>query len=148
MDIAYRKAVREDIPAIEELFAEMLKSVNGCENVGGYKDGYLDKFFSESGDVIYVSEAEGRVIGYISVESHDGFIYLDDLSVAEKSRGSGIGTRLIELAERYGTDKSVRSAVLHVEKSNKKAHRLYTKLGYTVSADEGSRYRMEKQIQR
>ena len=148
MDIVYRKAVRGDIPAIEKLFMEMLRSVNSCEDAAGYEDRYLNKFFSESGGVIYVSEAEGGVIGYISVELHDSFIYLDDLSVAEKSRGKGIGTKLIEFAERYGRDKSVVTAVLHVEKSNEKAYRLYTRLGYAVTADEGSRYRMAKQIQR
>ena len=141
MDIVYRKAVRGDIPAIEKLFMEMLRSVNSCEDAAGYEEGYLNKFFSESGGVIYVSEAEGGVIGYISVELHDSFIYLDD-------RGKGIGTKLIEFAERYGRDKSVVTAVLHVEKSNKKAYRLYTRLGYAVSADEDRRYRMAKQIQR
>lgn len=43
---------------------------------------------------------------------------------------------------------SVKSAVLHVEKSNEGAYRLYTRLGYTVSADENSRFRMAKQLQR
>lgn len=147
-DIEYRKAVPSDIPAIEELFAEMLKSVGDYDETAGYESGYLDRFFTGSGNVIYAAEAEGRVIGYISVELHDSFIYLDDLSVSERYRSCGIGSKLIALAEKHGGEMSALSAVLHVEKSNDGALRLYKRLGYTTVADEESRFRMEKQLQR
>jgi ribosomal protein S18 acetylase RimI-like enzyme len=148
MDISYRQADREDIPAIEELFTAMLQSVNSSDEAEGYEAGYLEKFFSGSNDIIYTAVVYGRVIGYISVEAYPDHVYLDDLSVSEEYRGCGVGTRLIELAEKHGTAISAKLSVLHVEKSNEKAYRLYSRLGYNVSAEEGSRYRMAKQLQR
>ena len=34
------------------------------------EEGYLDKFFEGNGDRVYVAEADGKVIGYISIEEH------------------------------------------------------------------------------
>ncbi|MBO4523066.1 GNAT family N-acetyltransferase [Ruminococcus sp.] len=148
MSIVFRKAVHNDIPTIEELFKSMLMSVNGCAETDAYEKGYLDKFFSDSSDVIYVSESEGRVIGYISIEVYPDHIYIDDLSVNEKYRDNGIGTKLIALAEKYGAERDIFCVMLHVEILNEKAFRLYNRLGYTVHSTEGNRYRMAKQLQR
>ena len=148
MSIVFRKSVRNDIPAIEELFKSMLMSVNGCAETYAYEKGYLDKFFSDRSDIIYVSESKGSVIGYISIEVYPDHIYIDDLSVNERYRNSGIGTKLIALAEKYGAEKDIFSVMLHVEALNEKAFRLYNRLGYTVHSTEGNRYRMVKQLQR
>ena len=90
MNTVFRQAVREDIPVIEELFREMLRSVSGSANVEGYEEGYLDKFFSDSGDIIYAAEAEGRIVGYISVEACPDYIYLDDLSPRDTAAAGSV----------------------------------------------------------
>ena len=144
MNVTYRRAVSEDIPAIKRLFSEMLASV-GDEKTKGYEDGYLDKFFC-GGDVIYVAVSDGEVVGYISVELHRDFVYLDDLSVTKRFRGKGIGKKLIKFAERYAAASSVPAASLHVESTNTVARYLYQRLGYAVTATEESRFRMTKHI--
>ena len=146
MNVTYRRAVPADIPAIERLFAEMLASV-GDEETGGYESGYLDKFFG-GGDVICVAVSDGDVVGYVSVELYPDFVYLDDLSVTESFRGMGIGTKLIKFAERYAADSNVPMASLHVERSNTAARYLYQRLGYSVSGEEESRFRMIKHIRK
>ena len=146
MDVTYRRAVPADIPAIEQLFAEMLASV-GDEETGGYESGYLDKFFG-GGDVIYVAVSDGDAVGYISVELYPDFVYLDDLSVTERFRGKGIGTKLIKFAERYAADSNVPMTSLHVERSNTAARYLYQRLGYAVSGEEDDRFRMTKHIRK
>ncbi len=146
MDIIFRQAVCDDIPVIKELFSEMLRSV-GEEEADNYDVSYLE-FFSDNDDIIYAAEADGKVIGYLSVTVFTEYIYLDDFSVTEKYRGRGIGTKLIALAEKYGIEKKIPTAMLHVKCSNEKALRLYKRLGYTVSDDNGSRFRMTKQLQR
>jgi len=146
MNVTYRRAVPADIPAIEQLFAEMLASV-GDKGGGGYESGYLDKFFG-GGDVIYVAVSDGDVVGYISVELYPDFVYLDDLSVTERFRGKGIGTKLIKFAERYAADSNVPMTSLHVERSNTAARYLYQRLGYAVSGEEDDRFRMTKHIRK
>lgn len=144
--VSYRRAVPTDKPAIERLFEELLRTV-GDDGTEGYEEGYLDKFFG-GGDVIYVAVSEDKVVGYVSVELHSGFVYLDDISVTEKFRGMGIGTKLIGLAEWYAAERGVSSAVLHVERTNISARYFYQRLGYTVTDDEGSRFRMAKHIRK
>ena len=87
------------------------------------------------------------VFNHIKIDGGNVDALRDEINALPMFGMSG-GTKLIELAEKYGINKSVQSAVLHVEKSNEKAYRLYKRLGYTVAAVENSRFRMAKQLQR
>ena len=148
MDYVLRKAKPDDTIRIEELFVEMLKTIYHTDDVEGYEPGYLDKFFSDKEDWICVAEYENDVIAFLSIEVHrdEDFVYLDDLSVAEGCRNKGIGTKLIHAAEKYAEEIGLSKIVLHVEKANEDAYRLYSRLGYSVDADEGSRIRMNKSV--
>lgn len=143
--INIREAVPEDVPAIEELFAEMLRGIYPDSEPEPYEDGCLGKFF-RGRDKIYIAEINDYPAAYISVEVYDEYIYLDDFCVSAKYRGKGLGTALVRTAEKYAEDKNVPAAVLHVEKSNEGAYRLYKRLGYEVCADEGCRLRMKKDL--
>ena len=148
MKFVYRKAELSDSKRIEELFIEMLRTIYNTNDVDGYENGYLDKFFSESEDLIYVAELDKEVVAFLSIEVYkdDGYVYLDDLSVTEKYRDKGIGTKLISLAEDYSKDIGVSAIVFHVEKTNENAHKLYRKLGYMDNEDQGNRMRMVKEL--
>ncbi len=147
MGYKIRKAVSEDEQRIRELFIEMLQTIYHIEDVQDYEPGYLDKYWTDGEDVIFVSEDNG-VIAYLGVEVHredeEDFVYLDDLSVTEKYRSQGIGSALIHEAENYAKEKGVENILFHVEKSNTEAFRLYEKLGYKIFRDDGSRYLMKK----
>ena len=146
MDHVLRKARASDTVRIEELFAEMLKAVYHTDDAEGYDTGYLDKFFSASEDLIYVAEYENYVIAFLSIEVHrdEDYIYLDDFSVAEGYRNHGIGTKLIHAAEKYAKEIGITRIVLHVERTNTDAYRLYSRLGYSEDAFDGNRIRMKK----
>lgn len=151
MDHKIRDAVPSDAARIEELFVEMLRSVYHTEDVSGYEDGYLTKFFDGHEDRICLAEIGSSAAGYLSVEVHRekdsaDFIYLDDLSVSEPYRNNGIGTALIETAERYASALGISEIALHVEKANTAAFRLYTRLGFVVLHEEQNRLLMKKQI--
>ena len=142
MDWIIRKGISSDKKAIEDLFMDMLRTIYKTDDVEGYEEGYLDKFFDGSGDIIFVAEAEGKVIGYISVEEHRedrDFIYLDDFCVAGGFRGQGIGSKLLAAAENYAGEINIPAICLHVEKTNTAAMELYEKNGYKVFRDDGSR---------
>ena len=145
----FQKAVKEDKPEIEELFLQMLRSIYHREDVEGYEEGYLDKFFTDSGDWICVVKDADAVVAYLSMEVHRedvNYIYLDDLSVRGDYQSKGIGTRLIDTAEKYAKEIGFPAVVLHVEASNEGAYRLYRRLGYEVKREDGSRYLMVKEV--
>ena len=148
MSFLFRKAECSDSEKIAELFEEMLRTIYHTNDVEGYEDGYLDKFFSEGNDLIYVAEQEKEVVAFLSVEVYgeDGYIYLDDLSVTAKCRNKGLGTKLICMAEDYSESLGMKAIVFHVEKTNERAHQLYRKLGYSDNEVQGSRIRMVKEL--
>ena len=118
MEYKIRRAVPADEQRIRELFIEMLNAIYHTQDVKGYETGDLDKYWTQGEDTVYVAE-DNDVVAYLAVEVHrEGekeYVYLDDLSVAEKYRGQGIGSASFQLYER---------------------------LGYKVYRDDGNRYMM------
>ena len=132
------------------MYEEMLRTVYHTKDVEGYEDGYLDRFFSEGDDHIYVAGLGKTVVAFLSIEVYreDGYIYLDDFSVTAECRDKGIGTKLIGMAEDYTESTGISAIVLHVEKTNERAHQLYRKLGYSDNEDQGNRIRMVKEFRK
>ncbi|MBR4473080.1 MAG: GNAT family N-acetyltransferase [Oscillospiraceae bacterium] len=109
MGLVVRLAVPEDEERIRELFIEMLQTIYHTENVQGYENGYLDRFWSDNEDRIYVA-ADSSIEAFLSVEVYrepDNYIYLDDCSVTERYRSRGLGTRLIREAEAYAKERGM-----------------------------------------
>ena len=149
MDYRIRTAIPADETRIRELFLEMLQTIYGTQDVKGYKDGYLDKFWAGSEDRIFVAE-DNDVIAFLSVEVYSEpqkYIYLDDFSVTAAYRNRGIGQALIHTAEAYAKETGASAVLLHVEKTNESAMRLYEKLNYAVFRDDGSRLLLKKDIE-
>ena len=143
-----RKATKEDEKSIRSLFIEMLRTIYHTDDVKGYEDGYLDRYFNDGEDRIYVAD-DGRVIAFLSIEVHHedrDYLYLDDLSVTETCRNMGIGTRLIRKAESYAGEIKITAVLFHVEKTNTDALRLYERLGYQIFQDEDSRFLLKKDM--
>jgi len=143
------KAEKKDSNRINELFIEMLQTIYNTDQVDGYSDGDLDRFFDGRDEWISIAMDEDKIIAFLSIEVHheeEEYIYLDDLSVTKQYRNNGIGTKLIRNAEAYAKEISIPTVCLHVEKSNVAAYRLYERLGYKIYEDQGSRYLMIKEV--
>lgn len=146
MRYTIRTAVPADEKRIRELFLEMLRTITHTEDVEGYEDGYLDKFWSGNEHQIFVAEEED-VIAYLSVEvhhEHGDYLYLDDFSVTEAFRNKGIGKELLRTAESYAEKIHIPELYLHVEKTNERALRLYERSGYSICRDDKTRYLLKK----
>ncbi len=143
------KAEKKDSDRINELFIEMLQTIYHTDQVNGYGEGDLDRFFDGRDEWVSIAVDEGKIIAFLSIEVHheeEEYVYLDDLSVTEQYRNQGIGTTLIRNAEKYAKDINIHEICFHVEKSNTAAFRLYQRLGYEIYEDQGSRYLMMKHI--
>ena len=147
MGYRIRKAISDDGQRIRELFIEMLQTIYHTEEVEGYESGYLDRYWTNGEDELFVAE-DNEVVAYLAVEVHRedemDYVYLDDLSVTEKYRSQGIGSSLIHEAEAYSQEIGIQHILFHVEKSNTEAFRLYERLGYKIFRDDGNRYMMKK----
>ena len=149
MEARYRRAVPADRERINALFLEMLRSIYRTDPVRGYGEHDLDRFFDRGEDWICLAEEEGEVMAFLSIEVHreePDYLYLDDLSVTEASRSRGIGSRLIRIAEDYARELKIPALVLHVERENAGARRLYERLGYVLHGVDGTRIRMIKKL--
>ena len=148
MNYKIRIAVPADEDKIRALFLEMLRTICDTEQVDGYPDGYLDRFWAGGEDRIYVAE-DGDVVACLSVEVHDDhgkYLYLDDFSVTAACRGKGIGSALIRTAEALAAEVRAAAVLLHVNKTNSSAMRLYERSGYSIYRDDGPRFLMKKDI--
>ncbi len=149
MNYRIRTAVPADEKKIRELFLEMLRTIYHTDDVKGYGDGALNKYWSESRDRIYVAE-DVQVVAFLSMEVHHDpadYIYLDDFSVTAAYRGKGIGSALLRAAETYAEKIGSRAILLHAEKANAPAMRFYERWGYSVFRDEGNRLLLKKDIE-
>ncbi len=106
-------------------------------------DAYLEGLFrrcEEFAGRLFVAEAEGRVVGYVSVlgacrsdAPDDGdapFAYVDDLVVLPEHRGRGYGQALLRRAEEYAMRCGQSSLRLRVKAGNQSARTFYARGGY------------------
>ena len=108
------KAEEKDSNRINELFIEMLRTIYNTDQVNGYSDGDLDRFFDGRDEWISIAINDDKIIAFLSMEVHhddEEYIYLDDLSVTKQYRNNGIGTKLISNAEAYATDINIHAKV-------------------------------------
>ena len=150
-NIIFRKSVKEDIPYVNNLFIQMVRTVNermkksGVEPYtdfeNGFEDNYLDKFYVDDSNVIFIAEDNNKVIGFISVINHKDYkyIYLDDYCVSEEYRGRGIGSKLIDKAFDFAKEHQIDQVITHVENANKESIEFYKHKGFKLVEEQGHR---------
>lgn len=150
MRLTLGKAEKKDFNRINELFEEMLQTIYDTDQVNGYEDGYLDKFFDGHEDWISIAIDDDKIVAFLSIEVHHeedvDYIYLDDFSITKQYRNKGIGTKLISSAEVYANEINIHNIYLHVEKANTSALKFYERLEYGIYKEQKTRYLMNKSI--
>ena len=87
MSWTLKKAEKKDCNRINELFMEMLRTIYQTEQVNGYPEGTLDRFFDGGDEWISIAVDQGKIVAFLSIEVHheaEPFIYLDDFSVTKQ----------------------------------------------------------------
>jgi [ribosomal protein S18]-alanine N-acetyltransferase len=81
---------------------------------------------------VYVAEHDGVVRGFMILNMRGAFIgYIQTVCVDANARGSGLGTRLVEFAERRIFTETP-NVFLCVSSFNPRARKLYERLGYEL----------------
>jgi ribosomal protein S18 acetylase RimI-like enzyme len=85
---------------------------------------------------LLVATRDGALCGFCAgfvdedAEARSHYFYIAELSVAEKMRGQGIGTRLIQAMEDVARARGHHTAVIGVLAASRRVHALYNRLGY------------------
>jgi len=139
-----RKACAEDIPKLVELAMQLQKIENSFSSrvICGHKTKeFFEMVFSKylnDEDYIFLVAEEENIIGLAfgwkenihPIYKNEFVGYIADVIVDEKERGKGIGKELTKQLEEEFKKMGLKETKLIVQKDNKKAHKLWEKLGY------------------
>jgi ribosomal protein S18 acetylase RimI-like enzyme len=132
VDLAIRAAEMSDAAALASLMCEL-----GYETSATEMQDRLAKIGRDPQYRTFVAVAEGKVCGMISTlalyshEHNDLGGRIIALVVANKSRRSGIGRRLIAVAEHDFAQRNITRVALNAQFAREGAHKFYETLGYS-----------------
>lgn len=148
MDIAIRSYRPNDLDAIKRLTVDSFVGVTleqNVENALGILNGrnwqwrksrHLDEDAAANPDGVFVAEAGGRVVGYITtrIDREAGRGRIPNLAVSADARNHGLGRRLIERAFDYFRSVGLEYAVIETMAQNAVGHHLYSSCGFAEVA--------------
>jgi ribosomal protein S18 acetylase RimI-like enzyme len=99
---------------------------------------FLSKQLRRRNAAVFVAELGCNVVGHVMVQVnklppiyvHDKDAYVCEIVVDERHRGKGIGTMLLEEAEKWARKKGLHSISLFVHTGNEAAFAAYRKSGF------------------
>jgi len=140
-----RKAVMEDVPAIVEIWKELMdfhkeldaifsRSATGHERFAEFLTSNMEKEDS----CILVAADGGHLVGYCQaciskyppVLIKEKYVEIFDMAVTEKYQRQGIGRMIIDALRRWYADKEVDRIELKYLTANKSAEEFWTKMGF------------------
>lgn len=141
-EINIRKGIKEDLPAVHRLVAELALFEKAPEQVETTAEIFADDGFGERPFFeFFVAEhpADG-IIGialfYFGYSTWKGkMLYLDDLVITGKWRRKGIGQLLFDRLVEYGVEHKIGQMRWHVLDWNEPAINMYKKVGAELDGE-------------
>ena len=112
---------------------------------------YVDGFGTKDGDICFVAETDGVIVGAVWVRIMDDYGHVDDetpsfaISLLKEYRGNGIGTELMRRMLVELKSCKYEKASLAVQKQNY-AVRMYKKVGFEIVDENAEEYIMVCQL--
>jgi ribosomal protein S18 acetylase RimI-like enzyme len=137
--VACRRATLDDVEFCEEVHVAALGPV-ALVGYGWTADRLRAQFHSEvklaTCQVIMVDRVD---VGYVSVEDHGSYWYIDAIAIVPKYQKRGVGAATMHLVM---ADAGLRPVRLSVLRTNR-ARSLYLRLGFRIVASDRLREQME-----
>jgi predicted N-acetyltransferase YhbS len=107
----------------------------------------IDYIINNTKDIIFVSEQDNEVIGYIHGSPYellfsDSIVNVLGFVVKEKNRNNGVGSKLIDSLEYWAKGNSFSGIKLLTHPNRINAHRFYEKHGYVHTKDQKNYMKM------
>ena len=88
---------------------------------------------------IFVGEQDGQVVALLHLYERPAFdkppeVIVQALVVDQNCRGTGVGKKMMNMAERWAVDRGFSSVALTSSVSRSDAHSFYNRIGYKVEA--------------
>ncbi|PKK97574.1 MAG: ribosomal-protein-alanine N-acetyltransferase [Tenericutes bacterium HGW-Tenericutes-3] len=131
-----RKAIINDIDSLVKI-----EKMVFTESLG---ESFLyDEFLLNPFAHYFVYELNGQIIGYIGYRAIDANAEMMNFCMDPNYQGQGFGSQLFEHSVQYLKELKVKSLLLEVRKSNKKAQAFYERYGFTKSHIRKNYYKTE-----
>ncbi|MBU1142024.1 MAG: ribosomal protein S18-alanine N-acetyltransferase [Firmicutes bacterium] len=121
-----RKATINDIPYLVKIEKKVFEQSLG-------EDFLYDEFILNPFAHYFVYEKNKEIVGYIGFRAIDKESEMMNFCVNPEYHSQGIGSEILEYSINYLKDLKVKTILLEVRKSNKKAQAIYEKYGFQQS---------------
>jgi GNAT superfamily N-acetyltransferase len=134
MSIVIRAMASTDIVAARMLLSQLGYEMNANEVERRYNA------VRERGDhAVFVAEDDGRVVAFLHLYERPAFdkppeAVVQAIVVDQSLRGAGIGKTMMNMAERWASERGFSSIALTSNISRSDAHLFYKRLGYKIEA--------------
>jgi ribosomal protein S18 acetylase RimI-like enzyme len=142
IDITFRRATREDLPAIVALLSDDALGQTREDASLPLAQSYLDAFAAIDADpnqYLAVVEAAGRVIGTLQLTflpniSRKGAwrAQIEAVRIDASVRGEGLGRRMFDWSFEQARQRGCALVQLTSDHAREEAHRFYESLGFTA----------------
>jgi GNAT superfamily N-acetyltransferase len=150
MDVTFRKATAADLAAVVALLADddlaAERGYGGTVTVGHRRA--FAELDADPRQLLAVADADGEVVGTLQLTFVPGLTYgggerclVEGVRVAASTRGSGVGTRILEWALDEARRRGCVLVQLTSDKRRADAIRFYEALGF-VASHEGLKLRL------
>lgn len=108
---------------------------------------YVDRFGTKNGDICFVAESDGLIVGAVWCRVMDDYGHVDDntpscaISLLKEYRGNGIGTNLMKRLLEELKSYKYKTTSLSVQKQNY-AVRMYKNVGFEIVDENEEEYIM------
>lgn len=144
MEIGLRPARQADISDIEVLIREAYRDAFArIPDMPDVSDGIAEAI---SEDQVIVGETDGVLMGVIIYSISETSAHLINVATHPDARGTGLGRRLIDHAERDAQGQGARRMALATHVDMPENVRLYERLGWQVTERSDNKVVMEKAL--
>ena len=117
----------------DDMIYMILSAKNAIGRIPRINEDLLDiktNYFDKGHPFWLAIDESDRVIGCIGTKEKDGNLFLSHLFVKPELKRQGIGSKLLEVAERSAKERGYKEVHVHLGKNYLESHIFYPKRGY------------------